>query len=152
MRDTKKTIPTSRAKTAWGLIKDVMRAMENEPKRMNMRYYINTDPDLSEKGLPVCGTTGCFAGWISLLRRGRSDWRALGHAHALLGSDIRYMIEKRGSGHIHVFDCGDDIPGNPGTARYMRGVLRRIRRFMKVNEKALKARKLPPIGTYDSER
>lgn len=129
-----KTIPKSKAKTAYGLVSDVIRAMVEEPKRVNMGVWVSHR--LPEHGGPACGTIGCFAGWVSLLKDATDiPQRAEDRAIELLGDQINYHTAPDGD---YVFgDMGRDIKGNPGTSKYALSVVKRIRRFQKINAAAL---------------
>lgn len=138
-----KAVPRSRAKTAWGLLQDVKRAILAEPKRANMGCYIGVH-DPSEGG-PACGTVGCFAGWITLLRGTPSRMNADFVAENILGSDIDYYTA---GGNYYVFNVGHGdacATTTWGTRAHARAVAARITRFMKVNETALKTRKLSDV-------
>lgn len=137
-----KSLPRSRAKTAWGLCSNVIKVIQAEPKRANMRRYVHDQPP--EQGGPACGTVGCFGGWISLL--GSPSRYKLISPQVILGDVVHYAIV--GPEKEHVFNSGDGdacASTTPGTVAHMRAVVRRIKKFMKVNEKALKARKLSDV-------
>jgi hypothetical protein len=146
-----KLIPLSRAKTAYGLVQDVKRAILAEPKRANMGVFEGSVKP--ENGGPACGTVGCFAGWVCLLR---------GESHSMNASDLAARIlsgrpdhENGGIrfhfdgsyGPAHFFNSG---PGdgcnatNPGTKAHARAVAARINRFLKLNGPELKKVKLEP--------
>jgi len=151
-----KKIPRSRAKTAYGLVSDVIRAIKEEPKRVDMNVLSMTkSPD---NGGPACGTVGCFAGWVSLLhgrmpRRIRENWATytIGHgygpeevhAHELLGACDYTNPEGSVYTEGYVFSShGIDLHGEEGSPRYARSVIARIRRFQKRNARVLRAKKL----------
>lgn len=146
-----KAVPRSRAKTAWGLLQDVKRAILAEPKRANM--YVFTDYVTPDEGGPACGTVGCFAGWTALLARKESKTSLTPNYHynayvarSILGN-LNYLFY-RGDDSYSVFNmgAGDSCAlTNPGTRAHARAVAARITRFMKVNETALKARKLADV-------
>lgn len=139
------TIPRSKAKTAWGLCADVIRAIQAEPKRANMGTFGRSWPP--EEGGPPCGTVGCFAGWLCLLRTGHidssidTDW----HAQQLL--DPKHVMNFSTVGHTgqYVFNSGDGDRCDAtisGSAAHARATIARIRTFMQVNRTALKRQKL----------
>lgn len=149
-----KGIPFSTATTAWGLLQDVKRAIMEEPKRVEMSCY---SAKLSpEAGGPQCGSVGCFAGWVNMLRGGRPGSFSQTDDHSamtLLGPLNYYTIRSRTDPKAdldsYVFNSGEGdscADTNPGTRAHARAVVQRINRFMAVNEVALKARILPPIG------
>lgn len=146
-----KALPRSRAKTAYGLVSDVIRAVLDEPKRADMGTFIGSLPP--EIGGPACGTVGCFAGWVAILGRRQGETpptyhQCRGNATNLLGNDINYHTATGGSDDYpddenYVFNGGGpDIKGNAGTVRYARSVAARIRKFQKINAVALKAKRL----------
>lgn len=52
------------------LLRRVQKAIREEPKRMNMHTWINTDP---HDNPPICGTTACIAGWAAILSHQNTD-------------------------------------------------------------------------------
>lgn len=136
------TIPLSKAKTAYGLVRDVQRTVLAEPLRVNMRTFTE---DVSEEAeAPACGTVGCFAGWVNVLSRGRMAALGLDDAAAtaLLGESLNYAIPG-GLGYMFNAGGGDRCGRTtPGTKAHARAVSNRIEGFIKRNLKALKARKL----------
>lgn len=133
-----KAIPRSRAKTAWGLLQDVKRAILAEPKRVNMGVFI--EDKLPEDGGPACGKVGCFAGWVSILA-GAPDRYWSTTARNLLGPADYNTV---GPG-ADVFNAGTGDrceTTRSGTAAHARAVVARINKFMRVNAKLLKARRL----------
>lgn len=142
-----KPIPQSKAKTAWGLLGDVKRAMLAEPKRVNMGVWIAKSADYAEYPQPACGTIGCLAGWVSLLKGGCPSQHLMSvseHAQELIGAADYYTApDDDGKPGYHIFNCdGPDLKGHIGTATYAKSIMRRIDRFMKVNAKALKAKRV----------
>ncbi len=137
-----KKIPVSKATTAWGLLRDVKRAITEEPKRANMGTYCCLQSPKNNG--PRCGTVGCFAGWVELLR-GYEPVRVTGHflAMDILGNDLDYDTV---DGGWLVFNAGEGDACDTtryGTRAHARAVVQRINKFMRVNEIALKARQLP---------
>ena len=137
-----KPIPRSRAKTAYGLVRAVIRAIRAEPKRADITTFYNRRHP--EDGGPACGTVGCFAGWVCLLRDGRKgfDMRAM----QILGEHMNYSIP--GSQGHSVFNSGKGDAcesTTPGTKAHSRAVIARIKKFIAVNENALRARRLRPV-------
>lgn len=147
-----KAVPRSRAKTAWGLLQDVKRAILAEPKRANMWCFsIHKEP---KDGGPSCGTVGCFAGWTAMLARKNAvlsydpntTYNAF-KAKLILGDNLDYSFYNGEDCHsVFNLGSGDSCAStNPGTRAHARAVAARITRFMKVNETALKARKLADV-------
>lgn len=126
------TIPRSTAKTGWGLCRDVIRVIEADYRRADMWTYQELNPE--------CGMVGCFRGWVRRLMGDRA--LGLGSAIDILGLDLNYHCVRGGS--HYVFGGGDACETTtPRTKAHARAVINRIKRFMRVNEKALKARRLP---------
>lgn len=78
MKTKYKPIPKSRAKTAFGLLRDVRRVIQEEPKRLDMALVAirgkaidehNRTPTFYRNHLtkPECGSVGCIAGWALML-------------------------------------------------------------------------------------
>jgi hypothetical protein len=157
-----KLIPLSRAKTAYGLVQDVKRAILSEPKRANMGVIEDTFKP--EHGGPACGTVGCFAGWVCLLRGESHSMNAAAPAERILSGrldpengDVRFTFEvpkKKPFGTFHFFNSGsgDGCQNTaPSTRSHARAVVARINRFLKLNGPALKRVKLAPVsrGNFD---
>ncbi len=137
-----KKIPLSKAKTAWGLLQDVKRAITEEPKRANIEIPWGTKRP--KQGGPACGTVGCFNGWIGFLSGWGMNWDA---PYTLMGRYLNYYFESRGEVFAYFNAGSGDACGttSPGTRAHARAVVARINRFMKANEVALKARKLKKV-------
>src|SRR5689334_14643265 len=71
-------IPHSKAKTSWSLLKDVIKSIREEPRRISMDSFCTfkskevlflaggtarPEPGRRVK-FPACGTQGCIAGWM----------------------------------------------------------------------------------------
>lgn len=76
-------LPTSRAKTAYGILSEVRRLILKQPLRYTQQRYIarlgSNGHDVDPIGpthtvvvAPPCGTVGCVAGWIATLARGNN--------------------------------------------------------------------------------
>lgn len=145
MSKVSKLIPLSKAKTAYGLLRDVQKAIASEPKRANMGTFTET---LSPaEGGPACGTVGCFAGWVSLLAGQGMISNDIG-ARKLLGYDLNYHFGGSGSGYVFNSGSGDAcVHFQSGTPEHARAVVQRIEGFIQRNLKALKARRLPSLST-----
>lgn len=143
-------IPKSKAKTAWGLLADVKRAILAEPKRADMGVFRRTVRP--EHGGPACGTVGCFAGWVTLLHNPRwpappsSVWEPspiANKAHEILGEGCNFYTVP--GPDDYVFNSGDGDAcqrTRAGTKAHARAVVARIDKFMRVNAKVLKAKKV----------
>jgi hypothetical protein len=139
-----KKVPRSRAKTADGLVGDVIRAVLDEPRRVNMGEV--ACERLPDDGGPACGTVGCFAGWVCLLAgMRREDVGDTYRAERILGLNVNYYTVGR-SGGEHVFNSGHGDRCwwlRPGGAAYARAVAARIQKFRRINRKQLRACRLP---------
>lgn len=143
MRRTK-TIQPSQAKTAWGLCAAVCRAFLLEPKRANMRWYYDDTPPIC--GGPACRTTGCLAGWICFLNGNKPVTANQTLAQNIIDPGLRLDYHTVGpTGLHHVFNdgAGDACESTrPGTRAHALAAAARMRKFMRVNEAALKAGRL----------
>lgn len=65
-------IPTSKAKTAFRLLTEVIDLVADEPKRMDMgEWHSTAGSDVApRRGFPKCGTVGCIGGWCETLKPG----------------------------------------------------------------------------------
>lgn len=155
-----KLIPLSRAKTAYGLVQEVKRAIIAEPKRAYMGTF--AERVSPENGGPACGTVGCFAGWVCLLRGQYQPMDASIPASQILGGNRLYggkidfsFVPFGGSDPVcHVFNSGGGdgcATTAPGTRAHARAVVARINRFLKKNAAALKTVKLAPVAARISE-
>lgn len=77
-----KALPKSKAKTAYGLLSEVCELITEEPKRYAQRFYIArkgkiattkrtsylADDNNEVSDFPACGTVGCVAGWVTVLK------------------------------------------------------------------------------------
>jgi hypothetical protein len=68
----KKSLPKSKAKTAYGLLSEVRRLILAEPKRYNQSDTISFRDtggwSIDYSKWPACGTVGCVAGWVTTLK------------------------------------------------------------------------------------
>lgn len=133
---TKKTIPLSRAKTAYGLLSEIRRLILDEPKRYDQTDVLRTRPLYGTGSYwPSCGTVGCVAGWATTLKGkpSRDGWKTLMRARHILGLDAQQADD--------LFDGGaaGHDPQKPGHAR--RGAYH-IAAFQVAHAKQLKAKKL----------
>lgn len=144
-----RALPVSRAKTAWGLLTNVKRAILREPKRANMRCFMRDRGP--EDGGPACGTVGCFAGWVALLGAPQYSRENLATnadyiAVRLLGDGLNYRTAGRTNEWVFNGGQGDTCAKTaPGTVAHAKAVATRITKFMRVNRTALKARKLSGV-------
>lgn len=137
-----KALPRSRAKTAWGLVQDVKRAMREEPLRVDMRTYARKKSP--SKGGPACGTVGCFRGWLSILGGENPDPFVAQGFWTLLPENVDLSFGPDNKFHVFNAGSGDSCESTrPGTRAHARAVIQRINRFAKKNEAKLKAHRLP---------
>lgn len=61
-------IPKSKAKTAYGLLSEIVALIRDEPRRLDMSMPLDTDAKNAYELAPSCGTVGCVAGWAVMLR------------------------------------------------------------------------------------
>ena len=135
-----KSLPRSKAKTAWGLLQDVKRAIQEEPKRANMQVI--TQEHLPEEGGPSCGTVGCFAGWVSILA-GKRNVMSTRTAEKILGRKLDYYTVGTLSKYVFNAGSGDECARTKlGTPSHARAVVNRIKRFMRINKSALKKKRV----------
>lgn len=139
-------LPYSDAKTAYGLLTDVIRAILEEPKRIWMENWL-LDGDSAQtfcaargKKAPACGTIGCISGWITTLKPARKVWSGCGEdiIAPATGDYDRRKIRLAASDMF--FDTS--VPAHYGTMKYARIVAGRIRKFQKEWAKDLKAVKV----------
>lgn len=150
-----KTVPLSKAKTAWGLLQDVKKRVLAAPDAIDMRVL------LSRSDVTPCGTVGCLAGECCLLTVGRARILStsprlgvslISFAARLLGDSLSSSMDAGrdvfGTDVEHLFDAGASDGINdltPGTKRYARAVVARVNRFMRKHEMRLRRTKLAPV-------
>ena len=136
---SKSLIPQSKAKTAYGLLSEVRRAILDEPKRYNQEFFISrkSEGNDGDDAFPTCGTIGCVAGWIATLtsRKLMSEAEVEHRAVRLLGDDVPHETLFRG-------DAIQESVGRPGTPRYARAGADHILKFQKKWEKELRAQRV----------
>lgn len=138
-------LPTSKAKTAYGLLSAVRKLILAEPLRYNQaRYIARTDgkhhADNPSDGwqqwvkpLPACGTAGCVAGWVATLKRGDrfSYKQTQGIAARILGLNSDQSEELFGGGAVG---------GTPQTKSHAKAGARHIAAFQEKYATQLKAK------------
>lgn len=139
---TKTSIPKSKAKTAYGLLSEVRRAILAEPLRYRQEWWISKEHGPSAfnwetppKGYPSCGTVACVAGWVVSLKRKRlkdpNDAEAI--AQRILGLDYDQAEP--------FFNAGA-VRGESQTEAHARNGAAHIARFQKRYAAQLKARRV----------
>lgn len=155
-----KSVPLTKAKTAYGLLADVRRRVVAVPTAIDMGTV------LDKSDTAPCGSVGCIAGECCLLTLGMQRALtgvgcALSHggssrmsfAEHLMGLPLGNSAWANSADPFEkaladFFDAGSsDGIGllTPGTARYAKAVARRITRFMKTHETRLRAFKLKTV-------
>ena len=133
-------IPRSKAKTAWGLCQDVIRAIKKEPKLADMAVF--TDNILPQNGGPACGVVGCLAGWICRLA-GKPIMRVgTIAARHIIDPEEQLNYFTVGSQNYDVFNSGDGdrcATTEPGSRAHAHAVVLRMKKFMRINKTKLKA-------------
>lgn len=87
-------LPTRRATNSYELLDDVIRAIEEEPKRFNWRDWIILDAKAAvdfQREAPACNTMACVAGWIviqSMSDQGRQHMAEIGWSAGIAGKAI----------------------------------------------------------------
>lgn len=112
-------IPTSKAKTAYSLLSDIVKLTVDEPRRMRMQSWggdIGNAEFLAPSKRPACNTVGCIGGWTTVLRPGPTAEKVLG----LTGEQADELF----FGPL----CADPNQGSPNHARK---VVALIRKFQK---------------------
>ena len=68
----KGAMPVSKAKTAYGLLSEIRKLILAEPNRYFQGAWRLTKDNLTEdEKMPACGTIGCVAGWVDVLKSKR---------------------------------------------------------------------------------
>jgi hypothetical protein len=135
---TKKSLPKSNAKTAYGLLSEVRRLILAEPKRYNQTDTISfrDRPDcwsIDTGKWPACGTVGCVAGWVTMLKSpDRAElYDVLAPAAQILGLDS----EQR-----HELFRGSAAGISSQTVAHAKAGARHIAQFQQKYAKQLKAK------------
>jgi hypothetical protein len=164
-RTRTRPFPTSRAKTAYGLLAAVCKAILAEPKRYNQTIWFETLSDEREshtiemryarwnpaaerrerarfarkqQEFPACGTVACVAGWVLALQRGR-----LPHDQHSVELPAKRILGLNSAQAFQLF-TSDAVRGRPGTPRYAKAGVRHIQKFMRMNAEQLKAKRIGP--------
>jgi hypothetical protein len=137
-------VQKSRTRTVNGLLRDVIALVRKHPQHADMTIF----EDGTVENRPVCGTVGCFAGWVVMLAKGCVDYPAgsMSVAQQILGPKLQYTFKDTQGITLAFFNAGAGDAcetTDPGTREHAEAVIERIRRFMALNAKALKGRRLP---------
>jgi len=123
----KHLLPVSKAKTAYGILSEVVKLVLEEPKRMRMAMWGGNDGNVDCLNLPInerpsCGTVGCIGGWIE--HQARQQGVEMDAADLLKMDPDGEPISALFYGRL----CSDPRQGTPAHARK---VVRLIRSFQR---------------------
>lgn len=157
-------LPRSTATNAYDLLLDVIRVVEEEPRRLLMDIVSNKYswciPNDIE--LPPCGTVGCVAGWCAILTGQERRASAILAAGEALGASPNVDLHDddiEDAEHTEISDDNfensldalffeefpdDDEDVAPGSPEYVAHVVARIRFFMAKWETRLRAQVVVP--------
>lgn len=149
----KKYYPVSTAENAYQLIDEVIAAIREEPKRVNMGMWVHTVECLRElypaartkpTALPECGTIACVAGWVvglaepEKLRAFQISETGNSATIAHVAARILGWLFYDASTFTMFAAHGADIDHlKPGTKRYVEAVVARIRAFQREHAERL---------------
>lgn len=131
-------MPTTNARTAYGLLNAITRLAKDEPRRIRMSIVcMRGNPARNRyERTPACGTVGCIAGWALVLagrtgedERNFSDWN---EARILLGLS-HYQAERL------FLDSNLVSAPNQQSAQHAEDVVEHIRKFQKAHKAQLQA-------------
>ena len=139
--------PTSRAKTADGLLAEIERLITAEPLRYDQHDVLWIEEEKDHRNsyrynvtavadnIPHCGTIGCVGGWVTALKTKRPSRviNPLLAAQRILGLTTTQADE--------LFDAPAAGPGRQTPAHAARGV-QHIRRFRAKHRAQLRAKKV----------
>lgn len=137
-------VPTSKAKTAYGVLNTIAKLALDEPKRMRMGTYLDRfdkgnpdEPLCGIKQWPACGTVGCIAGWTTELRPQRSEklLSIVDRAARVLGLNQEQATQLFHDGKL----CTEQ---GQGTVKHARHVVAHIRAFQQKYRAQLLAKKV----------
>lgn len=155
-------VPKSRATNSYDLLKDVIKAIREEPRRIYMRdWWIpeerlenQTDvvlKELSTSRFPACGTVGCIRGWMGLLVHNIGD-RGIPSV-AGTGTDLlpsAYSnISRQDTDNLFYGSAEYPFPdAKHGTVEYAEAVVENIEKYLAKWEERLKAHRIenPNVG------
>lgn len=179
MNPVEHLVPHSEAANAYDLLSDVIRVVEEEPRRLYMNQWLIIGVRMDSVGEiwldgsrdtmkpPACGTVGCIAGWVTLLKREtvvelmRGDTQDRAFA-LIMGPDPDQQARKEcNEKHGWSFDFEQSKEGqawsergdslrklfhsfpsslvSPGTPEYVQSVVQSIKHFQSRFENELRA-------------
>lgn len=133
-------LPKSNAKTALGLLSDVVKVITEEPKRYNQGIWLDkrNGPITDDSHYPACGTIGCVAGWAITLKRKRlmksiwGDMRTSDTAGALLGLNNEQQSELFGDHCVRRLTANGEFTRiEPQTIEHVKAGVEHIRKFQR---------------------
>ena len=139
---SKRAIPTSKAKTAYGLLSEVRRLILEEPLRYCQGDWLKRLEDYSDANsqyaptFPACGTIGCVAGWVATLK-GPTNQR-----YSLV-SEVAESILGINSTQAEVLFNGSAVGGTSQTREHAKAGATHIANFMQKHAAQLKATRVP---------
>ena len=124
-------IPHTKSKHPLVILKAVIKAICDEPKRYNQETFLMREdqtPDAFDVSFPACGTVACVAGWACIVTSGvpHSSSGILGRAQALLR-----LTGETSDGLFSGGALGQKSYGDIPPAQYARLGVRHIIRFAK---------------------
>ncbi len=134
-----KSMPTSKAKTAYGLLSEICKLITEEPKRYAQMIWIARKSNEHEScgmNFPPCGTVGCVAGWVATLK-GPQQFE--GSAVSTIAS--RVLGLRSDEQNRELFDA-KAVNGRIQTTEYAAEGVKHIRRFQQKYASQLKAKKV----------
>ena len=154
-------VPHTQAETAFDLLNDIIRIIQEEPRRMDMGNWICNPKAVSAvRKLPACGTVGCIAGWAVVLHDGvEPAYRGQRYIAERAVVLLTGALNQTGTLDLFdgdVFEYYDDEEGfrdyrvlNPGDANYVSLVIRRIEEYRDQHELHLKSIRLADLPSFD---
>jgi hypothetical protein len=137
-------MPVSKAKTAYGLLSEIRKLILEEPKRYDQSSWLLNDEDMfgfkygseAAVAVPACGTIGCVAGWVTVLKRRKPRNFLI----AIEAADILGLTLTQRTSLFSPKACGDREKIGPD--RHADRGAAHIARFQKRHAKQLKAKRV----------
>ena len=140
--------------TAWAFFNRIIKTIRTHERHFDMGYFI-----VARTPEPTCGTTCCIAGWgdvllcepgtrfdrLSIYSSQYGMKKALGVALMQKANQFRWSANRAFRAEEQSTGLWFGSPaGIPGDAEYIGETIMNIRRFMRENKKALKAKIVRP--------